>query len=70
MKMKHCHTFDDGDIPVTLHQSRLSVETEPKFVVTYGVEMWTDLHYADAAARYGGAVMHSLTCAGKMETTP
>ena len=70
MKMKHCYTFTDGDMEVGLYQSKLSVETKSKFTVTYGMEMWADLHYADAAARFGGAIMHSLQCAGKLETTP
>ncbi len=61
--MKHCHTFTDGDVPVTMHQS-----PHGWFTVTYGKQMRAELTYEETAVEYGECVMHSLTCAAILDT--
>lgn len=38
-----------------------------KYTVRYGLQLDTELRYEHAAAKLGQAIMHALTCEGKME---
>ena len=38
-----------------------------RFTVKYGAQVDSDLTYAQAAAKYGEAVMHALACEGKLD---
>ena len=61
--LAHGHTVR-GQYSVSLWQKK----TDPQhFAVAYGCEFDTGLHYAGAAEKYGAAVMHVLTCAGKLD---
>lgn len=63
--MKLVHTFVDGDYPVKLER-----RANGKFRVTYGAEVHDQLTELKAAKEYGVCVMHSLCCAGKVDSDP
>lgn len=63
--MKTVHEFKDGDYPVKLEQ-----RASGKFRVTYGEQVSDQLNELEAAKEYGVCVMHSLCCAGKVDTDP
>ena len=52
------HTFNDGDVPVSLFQNSVN-----SFKVIYGAQIKSGLSYAEAAKEYGECVFHSLSCA-------
>ena len=61
--LAHGHTVR-GQYSVSLWQN---TDDTARFAVAYGCEFDTNLHYAGAAETYGAAVMHALTCAGRLE---
>jgi hypothetical protein len=63
--MNTVHEFKDGDYPVKLEQ-----RANGKFRVTYGEQVSDQLNELEAAKEYGVCVMHSLCCAGKVDTDP
>jgi hypothetical protein len=63
--MNTVHEFKDGDYPVKLEQ-----RANGKFRVTYGEQVSDQLNELEAAKEYGVCVMHSLCCAGKVDTVP
>lgn len=54
--------WNDGYCEVTLYQGE-----DGKFMVDYGGSVVAGLDYADAAKEFGECVLHSLTCASKVE---
>lgn len=53
----------NGEFMITLEQTD---EDKPTFRVTYGAQEDTTMSYAQAALLLGGAIMHSLACAGEL----
>lgn len=48
--------------PISLRQKGVD-----RFTVQYGKQIESDLNYAQAAAKLGQAIMHALTCQGKLD---
>ena len=63
MKRKLVYEVSDLDYPVRLIQTGVD-----SFTVTYGMDITKNLNYQQAAAAYGGCIMHSATCVGKLNT--
>lgn len=62
-KLTLCHKTIDLAFTVTLEQLG-----KDRFRVTYGKQIDTDLNYAQAAAKYGQAIMHALACDGRLDS--
>jgi hypothetical protein len=57
-----CVEYTDGDVPVRLFQAGFD-----RFIVEYGKSIKPGLDYADAAKEFGQCVMHSASCASKID---
>jgi hypothetical protein len=57
-----CHQVTDADCTVSLHQTGPN-----RFNVLYGLQVKEGLNYNQAAMEYGSCIMHSLTCAGRID---
>lgn len=60
-RLKVCHAFD-GEFTTTLYQ-----RGRDRFAVQYGKEVTDDLTYGQACAYLGRALMHALSCAGRVD---
>lgn len=47
---------------ITMYQKKADC-----FTVVYGMQINTDLTYAEAATQYGECIMHALACDGKLD---
>jgi len=57
----------DGSYTIILEQYSTN---SMRFRVTYGLQVYDRLDYANAAAKLGEAIMHSAACSGKFVTSP
>lgn len=57
-----CHDLVIGGLPIRLIQTGVD-----RFTVQYWKQIDKELTYAQAAAKYGEAIMHALACEGILD---
>jgi hypothetical protein len=57
-----CVEYTAGDYPVRLFQTGFD-----RFTVEYGKQVKRTMSYSEAGAEFGLCVMHSASCAGKLD---
>lgn len=66
--MKHILTVPNGKYPIVLEMhSTKKDKAEPRFKVTYGLEVHKNLDYYNAAKTFGFCYFHMLACEAKFE---
>ena len=60
--MKLCYETRIGGYPIKLYQ-----HGRDSFKVRYGMQIDDRLDYGNAAAKIGQAIMHALSCEGKVD---
>lgn len=60
---------DGLDVPVELYAYPKRAGRIQRYRVSYGQDIRENLNYADAASQLGFSIMHSLECAGKLDTS-
>lgn len=62
MATRLCYAITNLGFPIKLHQKATGL-----FAVTYGLQLKSDLDYAQAAAELGSCIMHALACESKLD---
>jgi hypothetical protein len=68
-KSKETLTVETGDVPVSLYAYPKVKGRIQRYRVTYGQDIRENLDHANAAGQLGFSILHSLECAGKIDSS-